>query len=724
MSNSKKEPLNSTERSDEIELGRLIGTLLDNKWLIIAVTLLFSIVGVVYSLFSTPIYRADALVQVEQNVGNSILNDISQVFPTKSPGSASEIELLQSRMVIGKTVQDLHLDIEARKDYFPLFGAGWSRLFNGTSPTIDISALEIPTRLYGEEIKLNVEGGNKYSIELPNGEIVNGQVGSVLNANGLSLLVTNIAASKGDVFIIGKRKPIVVINELRNRLSIEDKGKDTGVLSLSLEGSDPYKIREIVDSITQNYLLQNIERKSEEAGKSLIFLKQKLPEVRATLDVSESKLNKFRQENESVDLSLEAKAVLDNMLQLDSQLNELSFKETEISKLYTKEHPAYRALLEKRETLENDKNKLNKKIAALPETQQEILKLTRDVQAGQAIYMQLLNKEQELNISKASTVGNVRIVDSAATQPEPVKPKKALTLILATLIGLVSSITYVLLKALLHKGIENVEQLEEAGISVYASIPLSAWQKKKDEEFRARTKGVVKNTRTDQLIAVGNPADLAVEAIRSLRTSLHFAMMEARNNILMISGASPSIGKTFVSSNLAIVIAQSGLRVLLIDSDMRKGYSHVQFGLTWENGLSDILSGQIDNEQAIKKTVESNLDFISRGQIPPNPSELLMNQRFVELLKWAEKNYDLVLVDTPPILAVTDAAIIGHYVGTVLLVARYEVNSVKEVEVSIRRFEQSGVSIKGVILNAAVKKAANYYSYGNYQYSYDSDKDS
>ncbi len=274
----------------------------------------------------------------------------------------------------------------------------------------------------------------------------------------------------------------------------------------------------------------------------------------------------------------------------------------------------------------------------------------------------------------------------------------------------------------LHRGIESPDELEQEGFNVYASIPLSEWQQKKDLQVRLASRRKV-NADSDSLLANGNPADLAIEAIRSLRTSLHFAMMEAKNNVLMISGASPNIGKTFVSINLAAVIAQSGQKVLVIDADMRKGYLHSLLGIDGGNGLSDVLAQQVSIENAIKKTNVEGMDIIVRGQVPPNPSELLMTRGLGELIDWASQNYDMVLVDTPPILAVTDAAIIGHHAGTALMIARFGVNTVKEVEVSIRRFEQNGTNIKGVILNAVEKKASSYYGgYGYYHYEYESTK--
>ncbi|MEZ2454284.1 polysaccharide biosynthesis tyrosine autokinase, partial [Raoultella planticola] len=473
---------------------------------------------------------------------------------------------------------------------------------------------------------------------------------------------------------------------------------------------NPALIERIINSITENYLAQNISRQAAQDAKSLEFLSKQLPQVRSDLDQAEDKLNQYRRQSDSVDLSLEAKSVLDQIVNVDNQLNELTFRESEISQLYTKEHPTYKALMEKRKTLQDERGKLNKRVSSMPETQQEILRLSRDVESGRAVYMQLLNRQQELNIAKSSAIGNVRIIDSAVTQPKPVKPKKILIILIGIIFGAMVSAGLVLLRIFLRRGIETPEQLEELGINVYASIPVA-------ESFTkniTQTKGWRKKT-TEEIqgfLAVDNPADLAIEAIRGLRTSLHFAMMEARNNILMISGASPNAGKTFVSSNLAAVIAQTGKKVLFIDTDMRKGYTHKLFGESNANGLSDILSGKIGVEKAIKIISSAGFDYISRGMVPPNPAELLMHRRFGELLSWASVNYDIVVLDTPPILAVTDAAVIGNYVGTTLLVARFELNTAKEIEVSVKRFEQTGVVVKGCILNGVVKKASSYYGYG------------
>ncbi|EIX9037133.1 TPA: polysaccharide biosynthesis tyrosine autokinase [Klebsiella oxytoca] len=706
---------------DEIDLGRLFGELIDHRKLIISVTALFTLFALVYALFATPIYQADALVQVEQRQGNAILSNLSQILPSGQPQSAPEIALLQSRMILGKTVSDLNLQAQVKQDYFPVLGRGWARLLGEKPGIINITRLYLPTRSDDvPEIKLTVIDNHNYEVNFDEHKFT-GKVGELINDNGISLKIDKLDAEPGTTFTISYISKLKAITELQNTFSVVDLGKDTGMLTLSLMGDDPDLIRRIIDSISHNYLSQNIDRQAAQDAKSLEFLNIQLPKVRSELDIAEDKLNQYRRQKDSVDLSLEAKSVLEQIVNVDNQLNELTFRESEISQLYTKEHPTYKALMEKRKTLQDEKGKLNQRVSAMPKTQQEILRLSRDVESGQAVYMQLLNRQQELSIAKSSAIGNVRIIDEAVTETKPVKPIKVIVLLVGVILGFVVSVGMVFLRVYLRRGIESPEQLEDVGINVYASIPVSeifakkalqsGWKKKQQSEIQG-------------FLAVENPADLAIEAIRGLRTSLHFAMMEARNNVLMISGASPNAGKTFVSTNLAAVIAQTGKKVLLIDTDMRKGYTHKLFNISNDNGLCDILSGKVEIGRAVKTIIQGGFDFISRGIVPPNPAELLMHRRFGELIEWASRNYDIVVLDTPPILAVTDAAIIGHYAGTTLLVARFEQNTVKELEVSFKRFEQSGVIAKGCILNGVVKKASSYYGYGysHYGYSYTDEK--
>lgn len=711
-------PIVMAEQDDKLEWERLIGPLWDNRWRILLVTGVAGILGCAYALMATPIYQATALVQVEKQLsGDSLLRetlDSSIGSIGQNSATQDEVSLAKSRYVIGKTVDDLGLTVRISPDYFPLFGKGIARLSGETPPVLRIAEMKTPAAMQGQELTLTVGDKQRYSLSYDGKNLLNGVVGQSLQQGDWALNVAALDALPGTTFTVVNVPRQRAVDDLRNILDVAPGGKESGIMTFSLAGEDPQRAEAVLKSITDNYLQQNVDRKTEEAQRMLAFLHEQLPRTQTSLNNAENQLNQFRQQNDSVDLSLEAKSVLDTQVQLEGQLNELTFKEAEISKLYTRVHPAYRALLEKRATLEAEKARLGKQVQTLPKTQQEILRLTRDVQVDQQVYMQLMNKQQELSISKAGTVGNIRIIDEAETGLRPVQPQKVMIVFFALLLGGVLSASVVVLRAALHRGISDTDTLEKRGISVYATVPLSPWQQKRN---RAQQQLLTKNG-GDKLpiLAQEAPDDLSVEAIRSLRTSLHFAMMEAKNNILMVSGASPASGKSFTSTNLAVVIAQAGQRVLLIDADMRKGFLHRWLNNSAKGGLSDMLSGLIAPDQAVKKTDITNLDFVPRGQVPPNPSELLMHQRFADFLYWAGQHYDLVLIDTPPVLAVTDAAIVGHHAGTALMVVRFEVNTVRQIETSIRRFEQNGVTIKGVILNGMVKKTANDAGYYTFAY--------
>ncbi|MFK8868666.1 polysaccharide biosynthesis tyrosine autokinase, partial [Klebsiella pneumoniae] len=646
---------NRQQRSEanELELGRIVGELIDCRKLIIGITTGFTVIAVLYALMATPIYQANALIQVEQKQGNAILSSLSQMLPDGQLQSAPEISLLQSRMILGKTVDDLNLQTQVEKEYFPIIGKGISRILNNKNESIKIDKLYIERKedSTDPEIIITIKDDKHFTVE-GDGFKVDGIKGEMLDKDKLRILITEINAEPGASFEVKYLSRLKAINNLLEAFNVSDQGKDTGMLGLTLTGTDPNLISKTLNSIANNYLEQNVERQAAQDAKSLDFLNQQLPKVRADLDIAEDKLNSYRKEKDSVDLSMEAKSVLDQIVNVDNQLNELTFREAEISQLYTKEHPTYKALIEKRQTLQQEKTKLNKRVSGMPSTQQEVLRLSRAVESGRAVYLQLLNRQQELSIAKSSAIGNVRIVDDSITDPKPIKPKKILICIIGFILGLFFSVALIMLRFLLRRGIESPEQLEEMGINVYASIPVSEWL------LKASDKRKRKNNESDKLLAVENPTDLAVEAIRSLRTSLHFAMLEAKNNVLMISGASPNAGKTFVSTNLAATISLANKSVLFIDADLRKGYVHKMLGNEGKSGLSDILSGQANVEETIISVPDGQFDYIGRGQVPPNPAELLMHPRFEKLLAWASAKYDLVIIDTPPILAVTDAAII------------------------------------------------------------------
>lgn len=726
--------------NDEIDLMGLLGTLIDHKWLIAGVTGVFMAAGVAYALLATPVYQANALIQVEPKKNDMLgFSDIGSMLGKESP-SATEIELIKSRKNIGSAIDNLKLDIEIEPNYFPLVGEFVARHFKPedhdsvASPflgmnsfawggeELKISELELPQELLGKELTLVTgENGNFTLLDDDDNLLLDGRVGSAINSKGVKLHIEVLKANPGAHFSVTRYPRLTTILSYQKALDVSERGKDSGMIGLALENTDPDVAIQTLNEIARLYVQQNIERTSAEAAQSLGFLRDQLPQVRKDLEKAEDALNKFQIRSKSIDISLEAKAILDQIVALDTSISALKMQQAEMDRKFTPQHPAYRALMGQLAELTSKQNRLAKQVEGLPTTQQELLSLTRDLKVSTEIYTQLLNKSQELDVMRAGAVGNVRLIDSADVDLRyPVKPKKALIVLIATLLGAFLGIGYVLFRKALNRGVENPDEIEKLGLPVYASIPFSSLQKVEDDKTPNR-----RGTRATPLLASSHPTDLAIEGLRSLRTSLHFAMLEADNNRLMISGPSPKVGKSFVSSNLAAVIAQSGQRVLLVDVDMRKGYIHKMFGIPVENGLSDFLAKRCDLNTATHKTEVDNLYVIGRGQIPPNPSELLMHKNFTEFLDHVSTEYDFVILDTPPFLAVTDAAIVGRQSGTNLIVTRFELNPAREVELTMRRFAQNGIDLKGAIFNGVEKRASakyGYGAYGYYNYEYKSDK--
>ena len=727
-------PIYETKEEKDIDLAHLFDTFLNNRGTIAAITGFFAALGVAYALLSTPVYLATAMIQIEAKSGLPSLTDVVGNAPAVSPAQ-TEIALLKSRSVVGGAVEALNLDIIIEPRHFPLIGGFMARNFEPTEEgelgwypagfesyawggeKLRITELIVPDKVHGEELTLEAAEGNGFILRDPDGEVVaQGVVGEPVETPDYGITVAELNARPGTTFTVIRNRTYATTEDYQKRLSAGERGKQSGIVGVSLEDTDPAKAIEVLEEVAQRYVQQNIARNAAEATQSLEFLSEQIPEVRKNLDAAQTALNQYQTGNRSVDITAETQSVLDRIVDLEKQISEQNLKRTEMERRFTRQHPNFQALMNQINQLQTQKSELEKQISTLPSTQQELLRLTRDVEVSSETYAMLLNKTQELDIIRAGTVGNVRIVDHAAADiDQPLKPNKPLVIIVATLLGGLLAIAFVYVREALKRGVENPEDIERSGIPVYAAIPFSEKQgllEKRLANFK-RDK-----SNASYLLSINDPADLATEAMRSLRTSLHFAMIEAKNNILMITGPSPGVGKSFVTSNLAAVIAQSGRKVLLIDADMRKGYLHKVMRCQGDKGLSDILSGRITLFDAIQKTQLTNLHVIAHGQVPPNPSELLMHENFSRFVKEISNMYDLVIFDTPPILAVTDAALVGSQAGTTLMVTRYGLNGIKEIEHAKRRLEQNGLLVKGVIFNAVVRKASNYSDYGYYQYEY------
>ena len=718
----------ATEGENEIDLQELFGTLVEEKWLIAIVTAVVFVVSLFYVLVATPIYRADTLLQVEdKSSGMLSLSDLAD-FSTGSPTVSAEIEIIKSRNIIGKTIDKLNLDIQVKPNYFPIIGAAIARRNNDENITQDsshtgyawggerikIEQFTLSHLLQEEGVTLIAQENQTYELIDTNGELLlTGKVGELAQVQGVTVFISELVARIGTEFSLSQDSRFKVTDDLKKDLKVVEIGKKTGILSISLEGSDPALINRIVGNIAHFYLRQNVERTSVEAQRSLIFLQKQIPIIKDEMEAAEVEFNNYRGQKKSVNLTFETQSLLQRIITIEAQLAELEVKYSNLSKKYTDIHPIMVTLAGRKAKLQEQLEQINSKAHHLPQTQQAILRLSRDVEVATTIYTQLLNKTQELKIVKAGSAGNVRIIDSALTAERPVKPKKLLIILISTLLGLLIVSAWVLVRRAMSKGVENPELIEQnTNIPVYANVPLSSAKMLLDKD---KNRGKVKHA----ILCEQDPKDISLEGLRSLRTNLHFALLKAKNNIVMITGPAPGIGKSFVSVNFAHIVAQSGQKVLLIDADMRKGHIHEEYNMSRGPGLSELIVQKAEVKEAVRNSGFKNVDIITTGNLPPNPSELLMHENFAKTLAVLSKEYDLILIDTPPLLAVTDAVIIGNLCGTTFILVRYGVHSMSEIQAAVKRLQQNNIEPRGFIFNA-LKPRKGYGKYAHYHYEYKS----
>ena len=717
---------------DTIDLKELFFSLIA-QWKLIALCIILSLVCALLYLRTTPdTYAVDALVQVEDSKGASaaLLGDLSSMIEQKSPAQA-EIEILKSRLVLGTVIDRLNLNIRvsgtedsfwnrliAKHEYATEYSEK-SVLFKDNQKSFDIRQFEIPQYFQDKNLILSFESG-KYNLT----DSVTNQVVFSAPLNQISQLQSEYGLWKVAIFSqdsfdtaynIRKQSLPAAMQTLTASYSVAERGKLTGVLGLNYQGEDKQHITQVLNAILTAYSQQNIERRSAETAQTLKFLEDQLPELKQQLDVAEREFNRFRQQYNTVDVTKESELYLTQSITLETQKAELEQRVAEASAKYTGEHPVMQQMNAQLGAINSKIAELDGTLRRLPELQRQYLQLFREVEVKQQLYTGLLNSYQQLRIAKAGEIGNVRIVDTAVEPIEPIKPKKLQILILSIFLGAFLGTLLALLRNMMRSGIKDATQIEnELDLPVYATVPRSVIQ-----EIRFK---LLKKKKNIPILAVKDSGDIAIESLRSMRTAIHFALMNATNNVIAISGPAPEIGKSFITVNLASILAQGGKRVLVIDGDMRRGYLHKYFNAEVQPGLAELLNHQNSYEDIVQNSTVENLFFVTRGKSPVNPSELLSTDKFKAFLDQASAHFDHILIDTPPVLAVTDGIIIAQYAGVNLLIARHGKTQIKELEITVNRFEQANVKVNGVILNDVQKGAAGSYGY-NYAYAYTAHKD-
>lgn len=714
----------SSERDDEINLGALFGVLWRGK-LWIALGAFLGVAAGAFNVANTdPTFRADALLQLEEGRASMALPSSLAAITEEDPRSVTEIEILRSRMVLAQAVASENLDWRIDGERAPIIGTMvaryWLPLLHSLvseryarpGDVLMLDSLTVPPAWLNQSMQVVAGEEGRFVVTTPDGEELSGEVRVPLSApdNGFSMIIGTLEAASGRVFAITQIDERRAMDDLRARLSVSERGRGSGILEVGLTGGDRSNTARALNAILQAYLRQNISRSAAEAESSLAFIREQLPSAERSLREAEAALNAFRQQQVTIDLTLETQTVLGQITRLENDLAALLRQEDEIAQRYTPSHPTYRQLLDERARLETRLAELRVQVGAMPETQRQVLNMARNVELAQGIYTELLTRAQEVEVVRASTIGNVRIVDGADPARQPIAPRKSMVLALSLLLGALAGLVAVMLRSWLRKGVPDTATLERLGLPVFATINYS-----KGADTQGQRKGQM------SLLALTSTADLTIEAMRSLRTSLHFGMLDAQTPTLTITSSHPGAGKSFLAANLAAVTAEAGQRVLLIDADLRRGQLRRYFDVGRNTGgLAEVLAGDMQPEKAVLQGPLPNLFLLMTGRYPPNPSELLMRPELGDLISWCSDNFDLVIFDAPPILAVTDPVILSRRTGATIFVARHDLTAVAEVEASIKAMASAGLRFSGAVLNGFdPRKAKGGYGYGyGYRYEY------
>jgi capsular exopolysaccharide synthesis family protein len=575
-------------------------------------------------------------------------------------------------------------------------------------------------------------------------------------------------ALHGSFYFVFNNLDYLCLNTI-GRLHVSTPNKNTNLINLSISGQNPAKQIDYLNELAAVYIHYGLKEKNKISDNTIQFIDHLLKDIVDTLKSTSNEFTQFRSSNKVFNLGQEASIVVEKLNELDSKrsmakmqleyynnlkdyiandnevknmvipsvigitdpvlnsliirLTELYSKKETLSYTVQDKNPSVQTVTKELEyikkslaenlknlifnttnelnTIEKEIQEVNKQLSAYPKTEQDLINIKRMVDLNNELYTFLLQKRAEAQITKASNVPDVDLLDPARQLTiVRIGPNKRLNLMLSLVLGLAIPLLIILIKDFFDETIHSRDQLEKL-----TEIPVIA--------------DVMHNTYDQTVPVVEHPRSVLAESFRELRTSLEYLSFDHKNKVVGIHSMVPQEGKTFVSSNLAAIVAMNNLKVVLIGADMRKPTLHETFDLQKEAGLSTYLIGHHKLDEIIKPSGIKNLDIITSGVVPPNPVELLGSAEFGKLISELKRSYDMVLIDNSPLTLVTDGAITCRYTDSNLFVVRQNYSSRKLIGILKQLTEKNKMKKAGIVLNDInPDKAGSYaYRYGSSYYS-------
>lgn len=718
-----------------IDLLRYLRILERRKWTILVFLVVVVAGGTAWTLRQTPIYQATATVQVDLKAPTVLGSDIEQVeelgtgsYWNNQEYIGTQVKIIQSREVAKRVVKNLNLD---RDPDFAVTKEGEERSISEIADVLRkrISAAPIrDTRL----LEISVEGPDPERAR----DIANAAADVYLEQNVERMLSATVSA----VDWLNRQA-----GDLQDQLEESERAlyefrKNHDILSVSLEER-------------QNIITSQIQQLSDAATAARtrrIELAAKVAEMR-----SMSKMDP---------LEMPVGRLMDNEViqDLKRQHSTLSKQRDGLSKRYGSNWPQIREIEAEREdiretigrevraVLESMEGELRSAErteqgirAALEKAHQEALalnvhevehnRLARAQKSSAKMYGLVQGRSTETDLSRLLRVNNLRVLDAAVTPRAPIKPRVSINIALAVILGLLGGIGLALLLEMLDVTVKRQADLEALGVAFLGMLPsIEPAIERREKRRKKKANGRSTTGMRKDLFVHEHPKSTVSESARSIRTNLLFMTAERSLRTLVVTSPGPREGKTTVATTLAIVMAQSGSRTVIVDTDMRRPRVHQAFGVENEVGISSVIVGQATLDEAAQETDVPNLWVIPSGPVPPNPAELLLTARFGETLSELLDRFDRVIFDSPPMGAVTDAAILATQVDGVVLVAKAGQTRKEGARQSLGQLREIGARVLGTVLNDVdlSRREYGYYHYyrgkgkGYYYQGYGSDRES
>ena len=471
------------------------------------------------------------------------------------------------------------------------------------------------------------------------------------------------------------------------------------MLEISLITNDVDKGIEVLDYANNFFIQKIIETESAQARKALNFIDLRALEIEEQLSQKKSRLKNFRTENKTIDVDLEIQSIITNLDDLESKLNDIEIEIEKAKNDYTETNPIFLNLLNQRDTLVSQRRIISSKIEGLPLSQQQYFDLFKDVEITQDVFNELQNRKLEYSLKEASTLGNIRIIDNAYLDGK-VSPQLSM-IVIAFLLSSLTAFVIAIARGLYFIPISNPAELEDHRIF----IPILGVIGKIEENEDSKENERFTQSLESLIVNVQNKIEQKTETIKG-------------RTILFTSPTSTN-GKSFVSRNLSKKLSNLNNKVVLIDADYKRGDQHNAFNMS-KISLSDFVN--LNSESIEKyKDKDSGLYVIPKITKVRSSFDLLYDEKFIQRLEWLKQNFDYVVIDTAPVLSVSDTLILISYADVALCVARHGKNKINEIKQSIALFEQVGKKPDGIVYNC-YERPSSYYGYyglyGNYSYQY------